>query len=140
MSADVCKSKIPIWSPSPLRRSLSMRMKGERSSGAFGVLQRPPGNEPSADTNRPRKRAEHPLPLRRGNSFAERGVGAKGGNNVTGPCSTAAAYRPTNRATTEARSQGAPAKGAPATPTSPGTRTRSLVSAFRYFFAISVRR
>lgn len=163
MSADVCninnninkternnlQSRIPIPCENPIRRSLSLRLKGEKLHGNFRSVNSiykliPDSNlttatrttstttAPSLGTTR-KISCENVL-LRRATSFLERGeIGVD--NNVT-TYKTAVAYRPSNVITTEPRNQGA-LKGA-LTPTSPTTtaRTRSLVSLFFYFLHV----
>lgn len=130
MSADICAlsahgggvqltSKIPILTDSPLRRSLSLRVKGE---GLSGLCSTNSLYKVTPESNHTRKTSGENV-LRRGTSFVERGE--KRGNNET-RSKTAVACRPRN-VITEPRNQGA-LKGA-LTPTSP-SRTRSLVSNF----------
>lgn len=122
-------TKIPIpQSPLPLRRSISLRMKGETALNFHQQFATLPTKRRSLDHNQNNIRSQR-LPsavggevLRRGNSFVERGTIGNGARN--GPQT---AYRCRNL-NTESKSKGSSPIGAPSPD---GSRTRSLVSSLR---------
>lgn len=129
---DAHPTKIPVpQSPSPLRRSISLRMKGETAlsyhhhhphNHQFSTLS---AKRRSVDVNQNIRQERPPsiASLRRGNSFVERGAPGLGYGNRYTP-------QTPNRSrdlTTESKSKGSPPIGGPS-PDGNGSRTRSLVS------------
>lgn len=130
------KTRIPVASPSPLRRSYSVRLKGDKTAPDIASAPLYPQEtnryrQSLCNPTKPASRAPNhyaPPELRRGKSFMERGERGNGNefgvglsNGVSkGPCRA-------DDTTAEHRSRNGGLKGSDS-PDSPNNRTRSLVS------------